>query len=395
MEASPRTLSLDESIVIADAARSPLGRADGNGALARIRPAELLAQVVAATLDRTRLKPSEVTRVLIAGGSDYEPLAREACRLAGVAPADLQAPSRSYDSAQSILHAGVRATGRRDVVLVLGATKPDRARPWLRSGRRAVRAELVAARWGLDQPLLDRYARRSRQRALEVAAAGEFAPEIVHAIAWTPESASAIAADETIDCRRASGDTRALSDEPTVACSYPSPGHHLNPGLNPGTVSRSVIGAAAAVLLREDHAADLGLRPRARILALAESPHDADSWTCGPIEATRALLARTGIEPDQLDHCEIAEAFASIPVAWRHEFSADPDRFNPRGGSLGLGHAGSADGLRSLATLVSALEATGGRLGLQASEGSGSAGDALLVERIPMPGAPHPAMQGR
>jgi acetyl-CoA acyltransferase len=95
------------------------------------------------------------------------------------------------------------------------------------------------------------------------------------------------------------------------------------------------------------------------------------------------VLECTGVEPDELDHYEISEAFASIPLAWQREFDADMNRLNPRGGSIGLGRPGPAAGLRSLATTLSALEATGGKLGIQVSEGLGSAGDALLIELLP------------
>jgi acetyl-CoA acetyltransferase len=104
---------------------------------------------------------------------------------------------------------------------------------------------------------------------------------------------------------------------------------------------------------------------------------------CGPIRAAHTVLEHIGVDADKLDHYEISEAFPSIPLAWQKEFSADTYRLNPRGGSIGLGCPGPAAGLRSLATTLSALEATGGQLGIQASEGIGSAGDALLLELLP------------
>jgi len=374
---TPVSFSADRDVVIADIARSPLGLPGPKGALAGIRPADLLAQVVGAMFARSHLKPSEVTRVLIGGGPAYEKLAQEACALIGVAVRP-EAPRIPWGSAQSVVHAGVRATGRRDVVLVLGLTAETPSAAWLHSRPRGIRAEMVAADWKLDRPMLDAYARRSRQRASEVAAAGEFASEIVPAVRWTAESTSVITADETIGHCPDPSDAR-LFYEPDLARKYPGIGWCLNTG----NVSESVSGAAAAILVQGEEASNLGLRPRARILGLAENPHVAGSTLCGPVEAARAVLARTGLRPDDLDHYEVGETYASIPLAWRREFDADPDRFNPRGGSIGLGHAGPADGLRSLATVISALEATGGRLGIQASDGHGSSGDALIVERIP------------
>jgi acetyl-CoA acetyltransferase len=167
--------------------------------------------------------------------------------------------------------------------------------------------------------------------------------------------------------------------DPDIADRYPEIGWRLHAG----NVSQPVMGAAAAILVRGDRAIELGLRPRARILGLAEYAHTRGSRLCGPIQAARAVLDCTGIDPDELDHYEISEAFPSIPLAWQREFDADINRLNPRGGSIGLGRPGPASGLRSLATALSALEATGGRLGIQVSEGVGSAGDALVLESLP------------
>ncbi len=178
--------------------------------------------------------------------------------------------------------------------------RPGRATTECRLSRRGIGAELVASRWELGRAEVDTYAQQSRWRVRQVAAMGEFGPEIIPAVVSSPESRVLVEVDETI-------------------ADVVSPG------------------------------------------------------------SAHAVLECTGIEPDELDPHEISEAFPSIPLAWQLEFDADINRLNPRGGSIGLGRPGPASGLRSLATTLSALEATGGRLGIQVSEGVGSAGDALFA----------------
>jgi acetyl-CoA acyltransferase len=377
MEATD-AVRMDGDVVIADAVRSPLGRCGPGGSLTDVRPSALLAQVASALLDRTLLEPAAVTSVLIAGGLGFEDLARETCSLIGVA-ARPQAPLWPGSTQQSIIHTAARAVGTHDVVLVLGTTKPGSSETSHGLFRRAIGAELVASWWKLSRAEVDDYAQQSRRRAREVAAMGEFGPEIIPAVAWSPESLVVIEADETIVGDLPPDNGEPLFYDSDIACRYPEIGWRLHAG----NVSHRVIGAAAAILVGHDRAIELGLRPRARILALAECARTPGSRLCGSIRAGAAVLEHTGIDPDQLDHYEISEAFPSIPLAWQREFDANIDRLNPRGGSIGLGRPGPAAGLRSLATTLSALEATGGKLGIQVSEGLGSAGDALLIELLP------------
>jgi len=377
MEATD-TVSTDRDVVIVDAVRSPLGRCGPGGALAGVRPPVLLAQVASALLDRALLEPAAVSSVLMAGGAGFQDVARETCSLIGVTPRTA-APVGPASTQQSIIHEAARAVGRKDVVLVLAATKPARSTTECRLSRRGISAELVASRWELGPADVDAYAQQSRWRTRAVAAMGEFGPEIIPAVVWSPQSRVLVEVDETIADEGPPGSGVPLFYDADIADRYPEIGWRLHAG----NVSQPVMGAAAAVLVGGDQAIELGLRPRARILGVAECAHTPGSRSCGPIRAARAVLECTGIDPDELDHYEISEAFPSIPLAWQREFDADTNRLNPRGGSIGLGRPGPASGLRSLATTLGALEATGGRLGIQVSEGVGSAGDALLLESLP------------
>jgi acetyl-CoA acyltransferase len=91
---------------------------------------------------------------------------------------------------------------------------------------------------------------------------------------------------------------------------------------------------------------------------------------------------RAGLSIDDMDAYEVNEAFASVPLAWQKEFDTDPDKLNPRGGAIALGHPLGASGTRLLTTLVNQLEATGGRWGLQTMCEGGGMANATIIERL-------------
>jgi acetyl-CoA acetyltransferase len=102
----------------------------------------------------------------------------------------------------------------------------------------------------------------------------------------------------------------------------------------------------------------------------------------GPLPATEKVLHRSGLSIDDIDHYEINEAFAPVPMAWAQHFGADPDKLNPRGGAIALGHPLGASGARLLTTMLGALEETGGRFGLQSMCEAGGMANATIIERL-------------
>ncbi len=155
--------------------------------------------------------------------------------------------------------------------------------------------------------------------------------------------------------------------------------------ITPGNSSPLTDAASAALIMSEDKAVELGLAPpRARFVDFAVAGDDPLMMlTAPPIPpATHKILDRTGLRIDEIDAYEVNEAFASVPLAWSREFAADPGRVNPDGGAIALGHAIGASGVRLLTTLVSRLERTGGRYGLQTMCEHGGMANALLVERM-------------
>ena len=139
-----------------------------------------------------------------------------------------------------------------------------------------------------------------------------------------------------------------------------------------GNSSQITDGAAALLIMSEEKANQLGLRPRARFVNFSLAGADPRMMLTAPIPATEKVLARAGMSIDDIDLVEINEAFASVVLAWEKELHPDMERVNPNGGAIALGHPLGASGARLMVTLLNELERTGGRYGLQTMcEGGG------------------------
>ena len=149
-----------------------------------------------------------------------------------------------------------------------------------------------------------------------------------------------------------------------------------------GNSSQITDGAAAMLIMSEEKAAELGLKPRARFHSFAVTGCDPVTMLTGPIPATKKVLARSGLTLDQIDLVEINEAFASVVLAWEKELHPDMSKVNVNGGAIALGHPLGCSGARLLATLLNELERTGGRFGLQTMCEGGGMANATIIERL-------------
>jgi len=239
-------------------------------------------------------------------------------------------------------------------------------------------AELIAARWKFSREELDEYSARSHRLAAETAAAGGFDRDIVP-VALPGGGTHTV--DETVRAATTAeglaGLQSAFRDE-EFAARYPE----INWVITPGNSSPLTDGASAALIMSAEKAAALGLTPRARLHAFAVTGSDPELMLTGPIPATQKILARTGLSIDDIDAYEVNEAFAPVPLAWARDVGADPERLNPRGGAIALGHPLGGSGTRLLSSLVGHLEATGGRYGLQTMCEGGGMANATIIERI-------------
>jgi len=245
-----------------------------------------------------------------------------------------------------------------------------------------VGAELIAARWKLDRDDLDGFAALSHRRAAATAASGGFADEILPVPVAGPDGDESMhAADETVRASTSAAGLAGLKPsfhDPALAARFPEIGWHVTPGNS----SPLTDGASAALITSERAASRLGLRPRARFHSFAVTGSDPLLMLTGVVPATQKLLERSGLALADIDAYEVNEAFASVPLMWRREFDADPERLNPRGGAIALGHPLGASGTKLLTTLVNHLEAVGGRYGLQTMCEGGGMANALVIERL-------------
>jgi acetyl-CoA acetyltransferase family protein len=236
-----------------------------------------------------------------------------------------------------------------------------------------VSAELVAARWGLSREEMDAYAARSHHRA----AAADFSTEIVPVM--TP--GGLVERDETIRPQttpEALAGLRPAFENADLGARFPE----IRWSVTAGNSSQITDGAAAVLITSEETAARLGLTPRARFVGFDVIGDDPLLMLTAPIPATRRVLQKSGMELGQMEHIEVNEAFASVPLAWQKDLGADADRLNPVGGAIALGHPLGASGARLLTTMLNAMERSGARYGLQTMCEAGGMANATIIQRL-------------
>lgn len=382
--------------VIIDIVRSPFGRGRPGGALSAFHPVDLYARILQALVRRTGIDPGLVEDVItgcvIQVGEQAANIGRQAVLAAGF-PVSVPAVTldRKCGSAQQAMDFAAQGviSGAYDVVIAGGVEMMSLAP--MKSNRlgkdnlgpmhharypegmvsQGISAELIAAHWHLSRQDLDAFSLRSHQRAAE--AADRIADDI--------EVLDGISADEGI--RRDTsleklGSLKAAFEDAGMAARYPDIGWHVTAGNS----SQVTDGSGAMLIMEEQTAQRLGLRPRARIRNFAVVGDDPIFMLTGVIPATRKLLGRAGLSIAEIDAFEVNEAFASVVLAWAKEVGVDLDRVNRYGGAIALGHPVGASGVRLTANLLRALEETGGRYGLQTMCESGGMANATLIERL-------------
>jgi acetyl-CoA acyltransferase len=393
--------------VIVDIIRTASGKGKPGGALSGTHPVDLFGTVLAALLERSGLDGALVDDV-IGGcvgqvGEQAQNITRNAILAAGM-PESVPGTTvdRQCGSGQQAMHFAAQGViaGAYDIVIAGGVEVMSRvplgtalmgqdAEGPLVHRRypeglvnQGVSAELIAAKWKLDRAALDEYSARSHQRAAAARDAGRFDAEILPVTVTEPGGASVVhAVDETVRPSTTAAGLAGLKPsfyDSATAERFPQ----INWNITPGNSSPLTDGASAALIMSEEKAAALGLRPRARFHTFSVAGDDPVFMLTAPIPATRKVLERSGLSIEDLDAYEVNEAFAPVPLAWAHEFGADPAKLNPLGGAIALGHALGSSGTRLMATMLNYLEASGGRYGLQTMcEGAGMA-NATIIERL-------------
>ncbi|ANQ70876.1 thiolase family protein [Rhodococcus sp. 008] len=393
--------------VIVDVVRIASGKGKPGGALSGTHPVELMAHVLRSITSRNGLDPALVDDVIGGcvgqAGEQALNITRSAVLSAGF-PESVPATTidRQCGSSQQAAHFAAQGViaGAYDIVIAAGVESmsrvpmgtttmgKDASGPGVAARypeglvNQGVSAELIAAKWKLDRDALDAFSAQSHQRAAEAAAKGLFDKEILP-ISVTNAAGETVShiVDETV---RASTTAEGLAGlKPSFYSEkYAQRFPEAQWSITPGNSSPLTDGASAALIMSEEMASKLGLTPRARFHSFSVAGDDPIFMLTAPIPATHKVLARAGLSIDDIDTYEVNEAFAPVPLAWAHEFGADPAKLNPWGGAIALGHALGSSGTRLLTTMVNHLEATGGRYGLQTMcEGAGMA-NATIIERI-------------
>jgi acetyl-CoA C-acetyltransferase len=230
-------------------------------------------------------------------------------------------------------------------------------------------AENVADAYGITRDEMDRFAQRSQERAVASRAAAFFDREIEPVRLGDGWVTSDESPRPDSDLQKLSTLSAAFRDDGNVTAGNSCP---LNDG------------AAAALVLSSKRAQELGVSPRARILASAVSAVDPAFMGIGPVAAIREALKRAELTIEDIDIFEINEAFAAqvIPVCRAVGIDAFDERVNPHGGAIAIGHPFGMTGLRIMATLLNGLDQANGRYGLETMCVGGGQGQAMIIERL-------------
>ncbi|MDQ7794667.1 MAG: thiolase family protein [bacterium] len=359
--------------VIVEAVRTPVGRR--NGTLSHIRPDELAALNLAEIVRRAGVPPEAVDDIIMGCvtqvGEQGFNIGRVAALIAGL-PVEVPAVSvnRMCGSSQQAIHFAAQAIVAGDMDLVIaagvesmsrvtmgsdgGPLSPELIRRWPLVPQ-GISAEMIAERWGIGRGELDEFSFQSHSRALRATAEGAFEREIMPVTVTTADGS-------TVTLDRDEGPRPDTSVDKMAGL---KPAFKVDGVITAGNSSQISDGAAAVMLASRERAAELGLRPRARVVARAVAAVEPVIMLTGVIPATRKVLARAGLGLEAMDVIEVNEAFASVVLAWQRELDPDLERVNPNGGAIALGHPLGASGARIMCTLLHELERRGGRRGLQ------------------------------
>jgi acetyl-CoA C-acetyltransferase len=400
--------------VIVDSVRTPIGRAF-KGSLTGVRPDDLGALVVDTLLDRNPALTPEDVEDLICGcglpqGEQSYNIGRILTLLSRLPETTTGTTVHRYcaSSLQAIRMAAhsIKA-GEGHTFIAAGVEHVSRVGPWSEDGLPQLMgyiksqapegtelpepdfknqrvngedgrtdayismgqtAENVAERYGVSREDQDEYAKRSQDRAVEARDSGFFEREIVPV--------------DTPDGNTVSQDDGPRPNTTVERLGELKPVFRENGTVTAGNSCPLNDGAAATLVMSEDRARELGMKPRARIVASATSGLAPEIMGVGPIEAIRTVLKRAGMSIGDVDVVELNEAFAAQVLPIADEVGIDMERLNPHGGAIALGHPFGMTGARIMTTLLNDLESDDGQVGLETMCAAGGMGMAMIVERL-------------
>jgi len=387
-----------QNAVIVDTLRTPLGKR--NGRLKDWHPVDLAGVALRELVARTGIDPTQIDDVIMGCvmqvGEQSLNIARNAVLAAGL-PETIPGTTvdRQCGSSQQAAHfaaQGVMA-GAYDIVIAAGVEVMTRVPmgsavadgkygyPFgpMVSARYApdgglvpqgISAEMIADKWSITREDMDRFAARSQAYAARATAEGRFEREILPVL---DSEGILMTTDEGI------------RDSPYEKLQTLKPAFRSEEEggrVTAGNSSQITDGASAMLIMSEEKCRALGLTPRARFVNFGLAGDNPQLMLTAPIPATQKALQRAGLTMADMDLTEINEAFASVDLAWEKELHPDMDKVNVNGGAIALGHPLGASGTRLMTTLLSELERTGGRYGLQTMCEGGGMANATIIERL-------------
>lgn len=390
-------------VVIVDAARSAVGRR--KGALGWVHPTDTLGQVMAGLISRNGLSTDQVEQVVGGCINKLGAQGMNVTRTAWLAHGGAEStPCITIDSqcgssqqatglAYSIIKSGVAdcvmACGVENMTrLSIGADamglKPEYGKPVSRSyfehyefTSQFEGAERMAEKYQITRSDTDAFGLESQRRAAQAQAAGRFEDQIIPLTVPVFDDQG-----ERTDATQVFSQDEVPRDTSLEALAGLKPVAREDGIHTAGTSSQIADGAAAVLLMSAEKAAELGLKPLARMVDTALVGCDPVLMLEGPIPATEKLLGDNDLKIDDIDVFEVNEAFASVVLSWAKTVGADPQRVNPNGGAIALGHPLGATGCFLITKAVHELKRTEGRYGLVSMCCGGGLGTGTLVERI-------------
>ena len=408
--------------VIVDACRTPRGIGKlGKGALADLHPQHLAATVLKALADRTGIDTAAVDDVIWGTSFQRETQGGNLARMAALdAGYDVRASGTTLDrfcgsgiTSVSLAAATIMA-GQQDLVVaggsemmsLIGASAAGSAPPMLDVGNTRLRArhpqshqgvcaDAIATIERIEREALDTLALESQQRAARAIAEGRFARSLVPVL--REDGSLALDREEYPRPETTAEALAGLKPSFAAVADYPLdkagttyrgliqgryPGLDIRFAHHAGSSSGVVDGAAAMLLASDSYAKAHGLKPRARVVAIANAGDDPTLMLNAPVPAARKVLARAGLTTDDIDLFEVNEAFAVVVEKFIRDLGLDRDRVNVNGGAIALGHPIGATGAILIGTLLDELERRDLRRGLVTMCAAGGMAPAIIIERI-------------
>jgi len=382
--------------VIVDIVRTPVGRAF-KGSLVSLRPDDTGAFIVDQLLERNPgVDPAAVEEVVtgcgLPQGRQAFNIGRAIALLSEKLPETVNGSTVSRYCASGLdairiasnnvtagqgdiyIAAGVEAVsqynerqeaaGESDQNEKLQGSQPDQPDVYIGMGFTAVN---VAKRYGVTREAMDEYAQRSQELAVGSQESGFFDREIAPV---TLDDGTVVSKD---DGPRASSSIEKLAELPEA---------FGGGGVTAGNSCPLNDGAAAALIMSEEKAAELGLEPRAKIITAATWANEPEYMGVAPIGAIKKALDRAGMTIADIDTVELNEAFAAQVIPIMDECDIPLEKMNPHGGAIALGHPFGMTGVRIMTTLLNGLESDGKTIGLETMCVAGGQGEAMIVERL-------------